>query len=95
MKISESSKEALISDFLIYSCAYYKYGKSLISDREFDIICDKLKDLRGSKGNWDSITHMHKHLIDYEMLNTTSAYNIKEYPTIVEMIVRDEIRSKA
>lgn len=75
----------LVSDFLIYCCAYYKYGKSLISDMEFDTIVHTLKD------EWDNVEHMHKHLITMEMLDTTSAYHIKDYPQIVENITRELI----
>jgi len=81
-----SLKDKLVSDFLIYSCAYYKHGKSLITDAEFDEITLQIKD------NYEVIDHMHKYLISQEMLDTTSAYALEEYPLIVEVIVSNLIK---
>lgn len=56
-ELSCEANRALI-DYLVYSCAYYIYGESLVSDREFDELASKLSSLK------DQVTHPHKHLID-------------------------------
>ena len=77
----------LISDFMIYSYAYYKLGESLISDAEFDGICEKIK------SNYNEITHPHKKLIDN--LNVYSGYYLgNRYPTIVKACAIEMIKGK-
>ena len=75
----------LISDFMIYSFAYYELGHSFISDNEFDILCDKIKE------NYNKINHPHKKLI--KNLNSYSGYYLKgSYPTIVKVCALEMLK---
>lgn len=70
-------KNNLVSLYLIHSFLYYELDCSLISDVEFNSICKELLE------NYDSITHMHKHLIDKESLRASTGYDLK-YPEVVK-----------
>ena len=60
----------------MYSYAYYKENESLITDSEYDQICQDLIT------NWDDITHWHKPLLNLESLKAGTGYDIK-YPNRV------------
>ena len=66
----------LVPYYLMYSYAYYKENESLITDHEYDQICQDLIT------NWDNITHWHKPLLDLESLKAGTGYDIK-YPNRV------------
>ena len=66
----------LVPYYLMYSYAYYKENESLITDFEYDQICQDLIT------NWDNITHWHKPLLDLESLKAGTGYDIK-YPNRV------------
>ena len=63
----------LVPYYLMYSYAYYKENESLITDSEYDQICQDLIT------NWDNITHWHKPLLSLESLKAGTGYDIK-YP---------------
>ena len=68
---------ALLVDWLIHSCLYYKLDTSVISDEEFDKLASLLRH------NWDQVTHHHKDLVDVsELMRTSSGYYLK-FPGIV------------
>jgi hypothetical protein len=66
----------LVPYYLMYSYAYYKENESLITDHEYDQICQDLIT------NWDNITHWHKPLLSLESLKAGTGYDIK-YPNRV------------
>ena len=59
------------------SYLYYEQDKNVLEDTQFDYLCKKLYD------NWDSVEHMHKHLIDKDNLKAGSGYGIKYTNLIV------------
>jgi hypothetical protein len=52
------------------SYLYYECDKNVLDDTQFDYLCKKLYD------NWDSVEHIHKHLIDKDNLKAGSGYGI-------------------
>ena len=80
----------LISEYLLYSYIYYKIGKSLISDKEFDKITIELLK------NFDKIKdsdHIHKHLIIRSNLEASTGYDIK-FPNIVKITGNEMVKEK-
>ena len=67
----------LVPYYLMYSYAYYKENESLITDSEYDQICQDLIT------NWDNITHWHKPLLSLESLKAGTGYDIAKYPNRV------------
>ena len=67
----------LVPYYLMYSYAYYKENESLITDSEYDQICQDLIT------NWDDITHWHKRLLNLESLKAGTGYDIKYPPRVV------------
>lgn len=70
-----------ISLFMIHSYIYYVLGKSVITDAEYDKICSDLIE------NYNLVTsssHPHKEYITMDRLKSTTAYDIKIWPTIVK-----------
>ena len=63
----------LVPYYLMFSYAYYQENESLISDAEYDQICNDLIT------NWNDITHWHKPLLNLESLKAGTGYDIK-YP---------------
>ena len=61
----------------MYSYAYYKENESLITDSEYDQICQDLIT------NWNNITHWHKPLLSLESLKAGTGYDITKYPNRV------------
>ena len=66
----------LVPYYLMYSYAYYQENESLITDSEYDQICQDLIT------NWHDITHYHKRLLNLESLKAGTGYDIK-YPNRV------------
>jgi hypothetical protein len=61
--------ELLIPHYLIHSCIYYEeLGQPLITDSDYDAIARRIY------VEWDSLAHMHKHLIEREALLTSGYY---------------------
>ena len=67
----------LVPYYLMFSYAYYKENESLITDSEYDQICQDLIT------NWDNITHWHKPLLSLESLKAGTGYDIAKYPNRV------------
>ena len=65
-----TNKNMLVPYYLMFSYAYYQENESLISDAEYDQICNDLIT------NWNDITHWHKRLINLESLKAGTGYDI-------------------
>ena len=70
MELHNVSINRLVPIYLMSSYLYYEHDKNVIDDIQFDYLCKKLYD------NWDSVEHMHKHLIDKDNLKAGSGYGI-------------------
>jgi len=70
MELNNISNNRLVPIYLMSSYLYYEHDKNVIDDIQFDYLCKKLYD------NWDSVEHMHKHLIDKDNLKAGSGYGI-------------------
>ena len=70
MELHNVSLNRLVPIFLMSSYLYYEHDKNVLDDTQFDYLCKKLYD------NWDSVEHMHKHLIDKDNLKAGSGYGI-------------------
>lgn len=70
MELHNVSINRLVPIYLMSSYLYYEHDKNVIDDTQFDYLCKKLYD------NWDSVEHMHKHLIDKDNLKAGSGYGI-------------------
>ena len=70
MELHNVSLNRLIPIYLMSSYLYYEHDKNVLDDTQFDYLCKKLYD------NWDSVEHMHKHLIDKDNLKAGSGYGI-------------------
>jgi len=77
MELSNISINRLVPIYLMSSYLYYEQDKNVLEDTQFDYLCKKLYD------NWDSVEHMHKHLIDKDNLKAGSGYGIKYTNLIV------------
>tara|TARA_R100001369_G_C3240150_1_gene153942 strand:+ start:120 stop:446 length:327 start_codon:yes stop_codon:yes gene_type:complete len=66
----------LVPIFLMSSCLYYEHNLSVLTDDQFDNLCNKLHT------NWNEVEHMHKHLISQEDLMVGSGYAI-EYTNMI------------
>ena len=60
----------LIPYYLMFSYLYYEKDISLIEDTEFDKLCSTLLE------KYDSVEHMHKHLVSKESLTAGTGYDI-------------------
>lgn len=76
------NKNSAMSFFLIASYCYYCRYDSIMSDEVFDGIAKWLLK------EYDKIQHVNKDLVTKEMLNSGTAYNLKEsdYPLRVKVI---------
>jgi len=70
MELNNISINRLVPIYLMSSYLYYEHDKNVLDDTQFDYLCKKLYD------NWDSVEHMHKHLIDKDNLKAGSGYGI-------------------
>ena len=71
MRIWEKNPNMLIPYYLMFSYLYYEKNISLIEDTEFDKLCSTLLE------KYDSVEHMHKHLVSKESLTAGTGYDIK------------------
>jgi len=76
MELNNISNNRLVPIYLMSSYLYYECDKNVLTDSQFDYLCKKILD------NWDSIDHMHKHLLDKETLKAGSGYGI-EYTNLI------------
>ena len=67
----------LVPYYLMSCYLYYECNKNVLSDTQFDTLCKRLLD------NWDSINHVHKHLIDKDALQCGSGYDI-QYTNLIK-----------
>lgn len=83
-------KHNYVAKFLVTSYAYYYLNFSIISDEEFDEICQYIH------FNFDEIEHPHKYLLDKESLKAGTGYHIKEnqFPTIVKNTAKMLIKER-
>lgn len=73
------TRENAVKLYLLHSYLYYELDTSIIEDYEFNSICKFLLE------NFDSIEHMHKHLIDKDSLKANTGYTLV-YPEIIKYI---------
>lgn len=73
--------------FLLYSYAYYKRNVSLVTDANFDLMCEKLRD------NFDKFDHRYKHLITIDDLNAGTGYAV-QYPPELRRYYEREIDAR-
>src|SRR5215217_6392810 len=66
----------LIPNYLIHSCLYYVFDYSVIEDYDYDMLARRIY------AEWDSLEHVHKHLIDKEGLLSGGSYI--RYTTMIE-----------
>ena len=70
MRVWEKNPNMLVPYYLMLSYLYYKKNISLIEDTEFDNLCQTLLE------KYDSVEHMHKHLVSKESLTAGTGYDI-------------------
>ena len=71
MTIENLSIHRLVPWYLMSSYLYYQEDKQVLTDEQFDTLCKRLLE------NWDSVEHMHKHLISKHDLTAGTGYAIK------------------
>jgi ligand-binding sensor protein len=67
----------LVPFYLMSSYLYYKEDRQVLTDEDFDRLAKRLLD------NWDSVDHMHKHLISKEDLQAGTGYAIQYTQRII------------
>ena len=70
MRVWEKNPNMLVPYYLMFSYLYYEKNISLIEDTEFDKLCQILLE------KYDSVEHMHKHLVSKESLTAGTGYDI-------------------
>lgn len=75
---------------LAASYLYYIRYHSIFEDHEFDKMCKYALD------NYDSLNHIHKHLVTTDMLKAGSCYNLSvdDYPNGVVRLAEDLMRKQ-
>ena len=77
MNIETLHINRLVPFYLMSSYLYYKEDRQILTDEDFDRLAKRLLD------NWDSVEHMHKHLISKEDLQAGTGYAIKYTQRII------------
>jgi len=77
MNIETLNINRLVPFYLMSSYLYYKEDKQVLTDEDFDRLAKRLLD------NWDSVEHMHKHLISKEDLQAGTGYAIQYTQRII------------
>ena len=77
MNIETLNINRLVPFYLMSSYLYYKEDRQVLTDEDFDRLAKRLLD------NWDSVEHMHKHLISKEDLQAGTGYAIKYTQRII------------
>ena len=80
--IKEVSCNRLVPYYLMSCWLYYENDKNVLRDEDFDLLCKRIND------EWDNITHVHKFLIDRQMLVAGSGYNIP-YTNMIKGAAQD------
>ena len=70
MRVWEKNPNMLVPYYLMLSYLYYEKNISLIEDTEFDNLCQTLLE------KYDSVEHMHKHLVSKESWTAGTGYDI-------------------
>ena len=77
----------LISKYMMASYAYYVEDDPIITDDEYDNLCENLLK------HWDTVVvpsdHEHKKYLCKDALDSGTGYHIKKYPTIIKYAVAD------
>jgi len=68
-----------VATYLCSCYLYYELNVNVLTDDEFNSLCRDLLD------NFDSIEHMHKHLLSPEALKASTGYDIV-YPEVVKHV---------
>tara|TARA_B100000925_G_scaffold212128_1_gene161828 strand:- start:10282 stop:10545 length:264 start_codon:yes stop_codon:yes gene_type:complete len=69
--IENLSPNRMMAYFLMSSYLYYEKDKSVLTDFQFDNLCEKLIE------KWNEITHPHKKLVNIDDLKAGTGYRIK------------------
>ncbi len=77
MNIETLNINRLVPFYLMSSYLYYKEDRQVLTDEDFDRLAKRLLD------NWDSVDHMHKHLISKEDLQAGTGYAIQYTQRII------------
>ena len=77
MNIETLNINRLVPFYLMSSYLYYKEDRQVLTDEDFDRLAKRLLD------NWDSVEHMHKHLISKEDLQAGTGYAIQYTQRII------------
>jgi len=85
MQINELTKAQLVPQYLMHSYLYYIEGTSVLSDRSYDLLCQRLL------AEWDEVEHPHKHIVDKAALGSGTGFYLKEedYPRIATIAARE------
>ena len=75
-------KNQLVPYYLMSSYLYYHCDKQVLNDDEYDALAKRLLD------EWDSVEHMHKHLITQGDLTAGTGYAIKYTNMIKNAAIR-------
>ena len=68
-----------LSWWLVHSFLYYRYGTSLISDEDWNLLG------RWLAQSWSQVTHPHAHFVDISAGHIGStAFYISTYPKVIE-----------
>lgn len=74
--IITANPNMLIPHYLMHSYLYYVMDDPVVSDAMFDTICKSLL------AELDGLTHVHKHLVDRDLLVAGSGFNV-QFPGMV------------
>lgn len=78
-ELIEQEPNLMVPWYLTSSYLYYKLDFSILSDECYDEMCKEML------SKWESIEHMHKHLIDPEQLKAGTGYAI-DFETLPERV---------
>jgi hypothetical protein len=78
---TDKNNNMLVPWYLMAAYAYYEQDDPILEDTTFDKMAKKLKE------NWNEVEHMHKHLINTDMLDAGTY--IGDYPQYVKGAVAD------
>jgi NAD-dependent DNA ligase len=87
MEVNKLTSEQLVAHYMMHSYLYYIEGTSVISDRSYDLLCQRLL------AEWDDLHHPHKVLIDKQALSSGTGFYLKEedYPSIAKITAREMV----
>lgn len=85
MNIETLHINRLVPFYLMSSYLYYKEDKQVFTDKDFDKLAKRLLD------NWDSVEHIHKHLLSKEDLQAGTGYAIQYSQRVINAAKNWEI----